>query len=144
MPLPATFGKEVELVNSNSMKHAASLAEWKDRIMDCRTSGLTVQVWCEKNGLNRSTYYRWEREIFGRMDQDANQASEAEAKDTALVPIAGQQFVEVPVAEKPVVAPRPGYCPVAVVRVGGMELSVTNDVSPRLMKQLKEMLLRAK
>ena len=78
------------------------------------------------------------------MDQDANQASEAEAKDTALVPMAGQQFVEVPVAEKPVAAPLPGYCPVAVVRVGGMELSVTNDVSPRLMKQLKEMLLRAK
>ncbi len=89
MPLPATFGKEVELVNSNSMKHAASLAEWKDRIMDCRTSGLTVQVWCEKNGLNRSTYYRWEREIFGRMDQDANQASETEAKDTALFHLYG-------------------------------------------------------
>ena len=94
MPLPATFGKDVELVNSNSMKHAASLAEWKDQIIDCRASGLTVQVWCEKNGLNRSTYYRWEREIFGRMDQDANQASEAEAKDTALVPTAGQQLVD--------------------------------------------------
>ena len=130
-------------MNSNSMKHAASLAEWKNRIIDCRASGLTVQVWCKKNGLNKSTYYRWEREIFGRMDQDANQASEMEAKGPTLVPIAGQQLVEIPIAEKPVAAPRPGYCPVAVIRVGEMELSLTNDVSTRLMKQLKEMLLRA-
>ena len=143
-PPPATLGKDVELVNSNGLKHAVNLAQWKERIIDCRASGLTVQVWCEKNGWNKSTYYRWEREIFGRMAENANQGSEAEPEDTALVPIAGQQLVEIPVVEKPVAPPAPAYCPVAVVRVGEMELSLTNAVSPRLMKQLKEMLPRAK
>ena len=33
-------------MHATQMKHAANLEVWKERIMDCRASGLTVREWC--------------------------------------------------------------------------------------------------
>ena len=134
-------------MNAKQMKHAANLAEWKDRIIACRASGLSVKAWCEQNYWNTSTYYRWEREIFGRVRKSTPTEPEAEASGEALMPICGQALVELPVAEPQSsstgLAGTPVFRPVAVVRVGDMELSLTNAVSPKLMKQLKELIPHA-
>ena len=42
----------------------ARLSEWKERIVECRNSGHTVQAWCEQNGINPKTYYRWEESSY--------------------------------------------------------------------------------
>ncbi len=61
----------------------------------------------------------------------------------ALLPAPRQELVEVPLAEPvnmtSVSAMQPSFSPVAVIRIGSMELSLTNAVSTRLMKQLKEL-----
>ena len=44
-----------------TMKHAAKLAEWSEKVQACRSSGLTVQEWCEQNQVCTKTYYTWER-----------------------------------------------------------------------------------
>ena len=129
---------------ANQLKHAANLEDWKQRIMVCRASGLTVRQWCAQNHLNTSTYYRWEREVFRGIKSSADNADEP---CSALAPISDQTLVELPIAPAAdPVAPakepisKQTFCPVAVVRVGDMELSVTNAVSQRLMRQLKELL----
>lgn len=33
------------------------LDTWTTRIMDCRSSGMSVRNWCQENGLNEKTYY---------------------------------------------------------------------------------------
>ena len=58
-------------VNANQMKHAANLSAWKERIIECRASALSVRAWCEQNACTPSTYYRWEREIIGRIKKPA-------------------------------------------------------------------------
>jgi hypothetical protein len=40
------------------------LQEWSQRIADCRSSGLQVKQWCQKNGIAPSTYYTWQRRVF--------------------------------------------------------------------------------
>ena len=32
-------------------------AEWAAQIQECRNSGLTVQQWCDQNGIGIKTYY---------------------------------------------------------------------------------------
>ncbi len=47
------------------IKQAAKRQEWQERIMECRNSGETVRRWCAERQICTTTYYRWEREIFG-------------------------------------------------------------------------------
>ena len=44
-----------------TMKHAAKLAEWSEKVQACRSSGLPVRKWCEQNNVCYKTYYTWER-----------------------------------------------------------------------------------
>lgn len=126
------------------MKHAANLAAWRRRIIDCRASGQTVKAWCGNNHCNPSTYYRWEREIFGRLKKPTTEDTELLVGSETLLSAPRQELVEVPLAEpvnmSPVSVMQSSFSPVAVIRIGSMELTLTNAVSTRLMKQIKELL----
>ena len=37
--------------------------EWEKQVIDCRSSGLTVQEWCRQNGVNDKTYYYRLRQV---------------------------------------------------------------------------------
>ena len=51
-------------MTSTELKNQAKLQEWSARIQDCRSSGLSVRAWCRQEGVNATTYYRWERELL--------------------------------------------------------------------------------
>lgn len=44
-----------------AIKHVAKLSEWSERIRACRSIGKQVKTWCEENGINIKSYYRWEQ-----------------------------------------------------------------------------------
>ena len=46
------------------VKHQTALAGWAERVRECRSSGVSVSMWCEEQGIDRRTYYRWEREVL--------------------------------------------------------------------------------
>ena len=107
-----------------------------------------MKSWCEQNGYTPSTYYRWEREIFGRIRKSPLSEPEADTDSEALIPVSRQTLAEIPVAgegEAPQQAQviTTAFHPVAVVRMGTVELSLTNGVSPKLMKQLRDLLSHA-
>jgi len=52
-------------MTSTELKHEAKLQEWQEKIMDCRSQGITVNQWCQEHRINKTTYYRWERELLG-------------------------------------------------------------------------------
>ena len=45
-------------------KRQAQLPMWKERIAECRSSGMSVRQWCLEHGISPTTYYRWEREAL--------------------------------------------------------------------------------
>ena len=113
-------------MNVNAVKHQAKLLEWKDRVTDCRSSGMSVKEWCKENGCSPKTYYRWEQEILGKVRQIAKAPSQ---------PV---------LAELPLAAPaqncslkRDVFVPAAVIRIGQMELELSNTVSAELLSHLK-------
>ena len=135
-------------MNTQQIKHAANLRVWKKRIIECRASGQTVRAWCEQHDICPSTYYRWEREVMGGVKPSMPESSSAQASKQSLVPAALQTLVEIPVVAaehsvKQETACSSPFCPVAVLRLGTMELSLTNAVAPELMKLLKELLSHA-
>lgn len=48
------------------------IAEWAQRVSECRSSGLTVRKWCEQHEINEKTYYYWQRQIWESMKEPQN------------------------------------------------------------------------
>ena len=63
------------------------LESWTARIMACRSSGMTVRVWCQENGLSEKTYYYWQRRLFQTLSeqQAAHKTAIAEVTPPQLV-----------------------------------------------------------
>ena len=40
-----------------------SMDEWRQRIIDCQSSGKSIKVWCRENGIATSSYYHYLRKI---------------------------------------------------------------------------------
>ena len=66
------------------MKHQAALAGWAERVRECRSSGVSVSMWCEEQGIDRRTYYRWEREVLRAAEESKALAAQTEFAE--LVP----------------------------------------------------------
>lgn len=113
-------------MNVNAVKHQAKLLEWKERVADCRSSGMSVKHWCEENGCSPKTYYRWEQEILGKVRQIAKVESQ---------PVLAELPVAKPAPERS--KKRDPFVPAAVIRFGQVELELSNAVSAELMSQLK-------
>lgn len=47
----------------------ARLAEWREKVAECRSSGMSVIQWCQGQGVTAKTYYRWEREVLAEAGQ---------------------------------------------------------------------------
>ena len=46
------------------VQNAQKTPIWKQRIIECRSSGKSVKEWCREHELDFTTYYRWERKIL--------------------------------------------------------------------------------
>ena len=49
------------------IQNAQKAPIWKQRIIECRSSGKSVKEWCKEHGLDFTTYYRWERKILSNI-----------------------------------------------------------------------------
>ena len=65
------------------IKHQAALAGWAERVRECRSSGVSVSMWCEEEGIDRRTYYRWEREVLKAAGKSRTQATQTEFVELA-------------------------------------------------------------
>ena len=80
-------------MNANEAKHQAQLAEWRERVASCRSSGLSVRAWCEEQDIGYKRYYRWEREVLRLAGQ---QLVQADANRSLPAPV----FAELPIERR--------------------------------------------
>ena len=123
------------------VKHMARLSEWKERIVDCRNSGQTVQAWCEQNGINPKTYYRWERLLMAEAVRIA-----VEHKDSGPCTLpgntAGGLNAQASQAQVPCIVKldcaKPTERRECAFKLNGLEIIVSEDVSPAFLGKLLE------
>ena len=84
-----------------TVKKKIRLQEWEQQIEEQRSSGLSVQEWCEQNGINPKTYYyhlRKVREDFlksGRSEIDrAKNETERAVVPILTAPVGGNITIE--------------------------------------------------
>ena len=69
----------------SQMNRAISQEQWKQRIVECRNSGVPVKEWCREQGISYSTYYRHEQALLKG------------AQDSSDIPISEQTLQTLPV-----------------------------------------------
>ena len=112
-------------MTSAELKHHAKQQEWAAQIQNCRSSGLPVRAWCRQEGINASTYYRWERELLTAADQAPCSA------------VPAVTFAELP-------APKQASCNVAersaTLHIGNASLDIYPGCDTEQLKMLVEFL----
>ena len=59
-----------------TLNRQEKIAVWSERIAACRSSGISVRVWCEGNGISTASYYKWQKKLFCLAAQTAPQFAE--------------------------------------------------------------------
>ena len=97
---------------------------WKERVVACRGSGLSVKDWCEQKGYSRKTYYRWEREVLGLVsEQMTKQETALQIQPNSMTPV----FEEMPAPAAQLQADAPQI--IASVRIGRSSVEVYQGAS---------------
>ena len=112
-------------MTSAELKHQTKLQEWAAQIQNCRSSGLPVRAWCRQEGINASTYYRWERELL----TTANQAPCSGVPAVTFVELPAPKQVSCNVAE---------HC--ATLHIGSTSLDIYSGCDAEQLKMLVELL----
>ena len=95
-------------MNSHEAKHRMQVMAWKERVVACRGSGLSVKDWCEQKGYSRKTYYRWEREVLGLVsEQMTKQETAMQIQPNSMTPV----FEEMPAPVAQIQAEAPKSLP---------------------------------
>ena len=118
------------------IQNAQKMPVWKQRIMECRSSGMSVKEWCKEHGLDFTTYYRWERKILAQLIP----AEEIPAADLSALP--SPNLATVPAPQNAIVkvelAPEPEDQEQIPFSVNGFEFRVPANVSSTFLARLLE------
>lgn len=99
--------------NVTTTKMSFRKEQWKQFILERQASGLTVDEWCERHGLSRSTYFVWLR----RIRKEACQ-SFPEPHSSTPIPFVQIGTENVPDAvAKPATLPQPAAMPSTGIRI---------------------------
>lgn len=74
--------QELQVLNTRS-----KMAEWAERISECRNSGQSVRSWCLQNGISEPTYYKWQKKLYEMAKtQRESRFAEITPRQTTTVP----------------------------------------------------------
>ena len=121
----------------NQMKQAVSREKWKQRIVECRNSGIPVKEWCREQGISYSTYYRHEQALLKSAQDSSDIAISEQTLQTLPVP-----FVEV---SEMCQATSKTHTDRIVIQVSapGFKLKVTGEAAMKALKEIERVLRNA-
>lgn len=121
----------------SQMKRAVSQAQWKQRIVECRNSGVPVKEWCRKQGISYSTYYRHEQALLKSAQDSSDIPISEQAPQTLPIP-----FVDV--SEMCQTASKPHTDSIVIqVSAPDFKLKVTGEAAAKALKEIERVLRNA-
>ena len=125
------------------VQNAAKLPIWQERVRECRTSGMSVKAWCKTQGLDFTTYYRWEKKVLESVIP-TQRGAKPDCEATALPPAVVQSqpsIVKVEISSSDVVRiddPPQSVAGTVTFSINGTVISVEEDVSEQFLRKLVE------
>ena len=118
------------------IQNAQKMPIWKQRIIECRSSGKSVKEWCKEQGLDFTTYYRWERKILANIipfdDFPGSNVPALPGSDLPALPKVSNAIVKVELA------PDPEEQETIRFSVNGFDFCVPSNVSSTFLSRLLE------
>ena len=118
------------------IQNAQKTPIWKQRIIECRSSGKSVKEWCKEQELDFTTYYRWERKILAHIIP----AEDYPASDLPALP--GTSLPAITKTPNAIVkvelAPDPEEQETIQFSVNGFDFCVPSNVSSQFLSRLLE------
>ena len=108
----------------NQAKHEAKPAERRERVRECRNSGMKITGWCKENGINEKTYWRWQQPVW-----------ESECKAIEPSKSAEIQFAEIPQIN---IEPERNNSRITIQK-GGWRIELQNNAGPEPVRQIMQM-----
>lgn len=106
-----------------------------ERVVECQCSGLSVTAWCEKQGITKTTYYRWQRQAR----EEALIAMKGNGKPAELLVepmespamLPAPRFSELPAFSQETVE-APGTGAAIRIQIGGAVVEIQKETDARL------------
>ena len=119
-------------VSLSVAKHESLLKLWRQRILECRNSGMTVVDWCEQNQIGIKSYYYWLKRVW---DRETNSMIPDDRVEAPATP----QFAQVHLSD----CSGSTIDADLVIRHDSWILEVKNSASPALLAQILQMVMRS-
>ena len=113
-------------INLIMAKHESMINVWRERVRECKTSGLTVAEWCERNHINKKTYFYWQKQVW---DHEINTMKPDQPGLPSPV-----QFAEISVPAGAIQGDNPDI----VLHQGSWTVEIRNSVDPMLLCRILE------
>ena len=138
--LIATGGETMTIYD---VQNAAKLPIWQERVRECRTSGMSVKAWCKAQGLDFTTYYRWEKKVLESVIPTQREGKpDCEARALPMPVVQSQpSIVKVEISSSDVVRmddPPQSAAGTVTFSINGTVISVAEDVSEQFLGKLVE------
>ncbi len=122
------------------VQNAAKLPIWQERVRECRTSGMGVKAWCKAQGLDFTTYYRWEKKVLESVIPTQNHGKtecEATVLPAPVVQVPPSIVkVEIPTDAVEINDPPQGATGTVMFSINGTVISVAEDISDHFLQKL--------
>lgn len=121
----------------SQMKRAISQEQWKQRIVECRNSGVPVKEWCREQGISYSIYYRHEQALLKSAQDPSGTLISEQTPQTLPVP-----FVDV---SEMCQTSSTTHTDSIVIQVSapGFKLKVTGETAMKALKEIERVLRNA-
>lgn len=123
-------------MNAWEAKRIAQAPIWRERVIACRGSGLSVRDWCEQEGVGLRSYYRHEREFLDLIS--AEQRGPSDPFWTADRPV----FAELPAPKQEPVTRQTGQA-AATVHIGTVAVDIYDGAAEETLRTLLRVLRHA-
>ena len=120
----------MENISIVTARHESLLAMWRQRVIDCRSSGLTIKQWCEDNNVHYKLYCYWQRQVW---DAEVKTIVQKEQPEIPRV-----QFAEISL---PATTNETEKADI-VLRCGNWSVEIRNTASGEMVRQIVEQVAR--
>ena len=109
-----------------NMKRSVRLQQWGEMIQSRQESGLTVDTWCQENGISKKTYYYRLRKVRLAALNDIS-----DPRMIPMQPAADPVFAELKLSgEYHTVTAECGMRPSVLVTLGAATIGINNGADP--------------
>lgn len=123
----------MENVSIVAARHESLLAMWRQRVIECRSSGLTVKQWCENNNVHYKLYCYWQRQVW-----DAEVKTMVQKEQQPKIPQVQFAEISLPSVQNETACEKADI----ILRCGNWSVEIRNTASGEMIRQVVEQVAR--